>query len=174
MKPRSIIGEDHILERVRLARGTPPGCFVEVGVYKGGSAWYFAELAREQGRELHLFDTFSGTPFALPEDTDKVGSFRDTDAEVVRGFIPDAFFYSGVFPNTLPDTLKNIAFVHVDCDQYQSVLSVIERLGPLMVKGGVMAFDDYGCTWGCNKAVRESFILERIEPLLDGRCFVRF
>src|SRR3989344_8478180 len=36
------------------------GCFVECGVWKGGSAAVFVELAK--GREVWLFDSFEGMP----------------------------------------------------------------------------------------------------------------
>jgi O-methyltransferase len=140
----------------QIARWTPPGCFVEVGVYKGGSAWFLAEVARSRGSKLHLFDTFSGIPFADSKDDNGVGDFGDTSVNEVRALIPDAVFHVGVFPLTLPDDLNNIAFVHCDCDQYQSVRSVIRRLWPRMVPGGIMVFDDMD-TAGGNRAITEAF-----------------
>jgi O-methyltransferase len=150
------MGDDRCGQLCQLAATAPPGCFVEVGVYQGGSAWHLANVARDQGRLLHLFDTFSGHPFADKDDTNKAGDFGDTDAEAVRKAVPDATLYIGVFPDTLPSWLTNIAFVHCDCDQYQSVGSVIDELWPRMVAGGIMAFDDMD-THGGEKAIRETF-----------------
>lgn len=156
-QPPSLIGEDLAKVLMEFASTTPDGPIVEVGVYKGGSAWYLSKVAREQRRELHLFDTFTGIPCALPEDNHKVGDFGDTSVDAVMDAIPDAHFHVGVFPETLPDDLQGIAFVHADCDQYESAVAVIEYLVPRMVPGGIIVWDDYLCTWGVTKAVDEAF-----------------
>jgi hypothetical protein len=141
---------------LELAAKSPAGgCFVEVGVYKGGAAWHLAQLARRQRRQLHLFDTFTGIPEALPDDTHKVGDFADTAYDMVKELIPDAVFHVGIFPNTLPLHMPPIAFAHIDCDQYMSTHAAIARL-PMTV-GGIMLFDDYRCTWGATRAVDEAF-----------------
>ena len=154
---------------VELARQAPAGLFVEVGVYQGGSAWHLAQVARERDAALHLFDTFTGTPFADPEDRDQVGSFSDTMLEAVRKAIPDAVFHPGLFPETLPADLVEIAFVHCDCDQYRSVRAVIEHLWPRLVPGGLMVFDDDNTPGG------KHAITEGIDELLElkGRVYAR-
>ena len=50
MKPLSVVGEDVIADMLDLAASTPPGAFVEVGVYRGGTAWHLAQLAEQQKR----------------------------------------------------------------------------------------------------------------------------
>jgi len=154
---------------MRLARQTPAGCFVEVGVYQGGSAWHLAWVARERGEKLHLFDTFNGMPFADEGDQDPVGSFGETSLEAVREAIPDAVFHPGLFPATLPEDIGPVAFVHCDCDQYRSVSAVIERLWRLVVPGGIIVFDDVD-TPGGRRAIAEG-IGELLE--LDGRKYAR-
>jgi len=152
----SLLGPDAIEVMLALAELAPVGgCFVEVGVYKGGAAWNLANLAREHGRALHLFDTFTGIPEAIPEDTHKVGDFADTSFEMVKERIPGAVFHVGIFPNTLPANMPPVAFAHIDCDQYMSTHAAIKRL-PMMA-GGIMLFDDYGCTTGATRAVDEAF-----------------
>lgn len=47
--------------------------------------------------------------------------------------------------------------VHCDCDQYRSTHAVIARLGPLMVPGGIMLFDDTDHVAGAIQAVTEAF-----------------
>jgi O-methyltransferase len=131
---------------------------VEVGVYRGGTAWHLAKVAREKGVPLHLFDTFTGIPEQGPEDHQhRVGDFSTTSYEMVKKAIPDAIFHVGFFPNTMPQdgTIKEVGFVHVDCDQYASVIACIEVFWPRLMKDGIMVFDDYDCTSGCRKAVDE-------------------
>lgn len=142
-----------------LAAGTPPGRFVEVGVWQGGSAQFLYEVAQFQKRSLHLFDTFTGIPHASAFDMHKVGDFSEgVNLEAMQKVMPQAAFHSGVFPATLPSWLDRIAFVHEDADQYQSTKDVIAHLWPRLIKGGVMLFDDYWTTDcpGSRKAIDES------------------
>jgi len=140
--PESCIHQAALEHTAWLASLTPPGAFVEVGVYKGGCAWYLERIAQRQGRELHLFDTFTGIPHKGPGDHHNVGDFGDTSLEAVKAAVPSAIFHAGVFPDTLPADLMDIAFVHCDVDQTESVRAVINQLWGRMVIGGVMAFDD--------------------------------
>ncbi len=174
MKPESIVGP-HVIEcLIETASGTPQGCFVEVGVYKGGTAWHLAKLAEDQGREIYLFDTFTGIPYKEPFDPITPGTFNDTSFEEVQKAIPYAKIIQGIFPqSSAAITLPEIAFVHLDCDQYQSIKEAAVFLTPHMVKGGIMWFDDYGCLEGANMAVNELFA-GRIEGSVVGKSFVRF
>jgi len=139
-----------------MALTTPGGHpIVEVGVFNGGSAWYLAEAARIKGDELHLFDTFSGIPFHDPNDSNVTGEFPGSYESVLEA-IPDAHFHVGIFPETMPTDLKSVSFVHCDCDQYRSVRPVIDIFWPLLVPGGVMAFDDM-FTAGGRRAILETF-----------------
>lgn len=153
-----------------LAFSAPPGAFVEVGVYRGGSAERLDKIAREQGRELYLFDTFEGIPFQFPVDGIPVGAFSDTSEAAIREWFPEAKVYAGIFPTTLPDDLGGIAFVHVDCDQYLSVRSCIECLFPRLVDGGVMLFDDWRSLEGATIAVIEGFG-EGLPETTEGKAY---
>ena len=156
-QPCSVILRPQIDEMIRLATGAPPGHLVEVGVYQGGSAWHLAHIARAQSRELHLFDTFSGIPYRSEIDDHDVSDFSDVSLDTVKDVIPDAKFHVGIFPATLPADLTDIAFAHIDCDQYQSVRACIDELMPRLVVGGIMLFDDYLTTRGATQAVIETF-----------------
>lgn len=163
--PPTLVAPGKVQAMLELAAGAaaaaPAGAFAEFGVYKGGTAWCLARLAREHKRELWLFDTFNGIPCADPAiDYHKVGDFGDTSLEAVKARIPDAVFVPGVFPQSVASReLPKFAFVHVDADQYESVKAACEVFGPLMLPGGVMWFDDYRCatTPGATKAVDECF-----------------
>jgi O-methyltransferase len=174
MRPPSVIPPRVMKELADSARGAPEGDFVEVGVYKGGSAAALAEVAREQGRRLFLFDTFCGIPFQDPQrDRHKVGDFGDTSLEAVQRAIPDAICVKGIFPQSMIDGIGPIALAHIDCDQYQSVRDCCLTLAPLMRDGGIMIFDDCDALPGAAAAVREVFA-ERIEVSAQGKTRVRF
>lgn len=139
-----------------VAVSAPPGIFLEVGVYQGGTALYLAELARRQRRQLYLYDTFAG----MPESTDgvdkhPVGDFADCSYETIRRLIPEAFIFKGMFPATLMPLMPPIGFAHIDCDQYESIKNCITYLLPFMAPQGIFYFDDYGCLAGAVQAVDE-------------------
>ena len=173
--PPSVIGADGIATLVAMAEASPTGCFVEIGVYQGGSAWHLARIAREQARVLHLFDTFTGIPYKDPEDKEhSVGDFSNTSLDAVRKVIPDAIFHVGVFPESMSVgwPCSPIAFAHVDCDQYRGTKAAIDSLWPLLVENGIMLFDDYGETSGCTKAVNEGFEAGMIRRTPQGKAYV--
>jgi Macrocin-O-methyltransferase (TylF) len=158
--PASLLHPDSLLTMLNLAAITPDGCFVEVGVYRGGAAWYLLRLAKEMDRRLHLFDTFTGIPDRGPQDHEhRIGDFSDTSFEAVQRALGDyPIYHVGVFPSTMIRGWDEpIAFAHIDCDQYSGIKASIERILPLMPRGGIMLFDDYNATSGCRLAVKEAF-----------------
>lgn len=169
----SLLSYDVLVELVHTARECPSGDFVEVGVYKGGTAAALAGVAREQGRRIFLFDTFKGMPHASAGDHHKVGDFADTSLQAVRKAIPHAICKAGVFPQTLSPEVGPIALAHVDCDQYESVKACCTDLAPRMVPGGVMVFDDYDVLPGAKRAVDEVFG-DRVTMSREGKARVWF
>lgn len=171
--PQSLICANTVNELMWTARNCPPGNLVEVGVYKGGSAAALAEVAKEQGRKLFLYDTFTGIPYSTPGvDHHIVGDFSDTSIEQVRAAIPSAIIRQGIFPDTLTDEVGGIALAHIDCDQYASVHACCVRLAPYMVPGGIMVFDDYDVLPGARAAVHDVFT--DIEISAQGKARVYF
>jgi Macrocin-O-methyltransferase (TylF) len=168
-KPESFLDEGRVGLLRALALSAPCGDFVEVGVYRGGSAWHLMDIARTQMRRVHLFDTFTGMPHAHHLDQFREGDLADTSLESVRSALPGALIYPGVFPGTWPTLAPVVAFVHVDCDQYQSYLDCIDVLWPLLVRGGAMLFDDYPDLEGATRAVNERMKGSLIEVPLDPR-----
>lgn len=173
--PDSLLHPDALETMLVLAVSTPDGAFVEVGVYKGGSAWYLANLARSQCRTLHLFDTFTGIPEKAPIDRHEIGDFGDTSLEAVSAAIPDAIYHVGVFPpQNGPPLPEQIAFVHVDCDQYAVIKRAVAELWPRLVDGGVMLFDDYGVLAGATAAVRDacSALSIDVRETAQGKAYI--
>jgi O-methyltransferase len=168
----SIIAAKQLEAIVRLAESAPDGDFAEIGVYRGGSASHLYRVALAQGRQLHLFDTFTGTPFSIDGlDYHKIDDeFADDHAEQrIRALLPSAHLHVGIYPDTHPADLGPLAFIHCDCDQYESYRAVIDKMWPLVVPGGFLLFDDYPYLKGAKKAVEESF-----DPSDLRRCGQRF
>lgn len=171
MRPVPIIGDDGAASLLAIAGKCPEGCFVEVGVYQGGSAWHLYQLAQEQGRSLFLYDTFDGIPYQGDIDVHKVGDFGDTSFEAVCQLMPRANVLRGIFPASMV-RMPPVAFAHIDCDQYQAVADCIRVLTPLMAPGGAMVLDDAFCLAGATKALEDS---GRAYTLTErGKALLRF
>lgn len=167
--PGSCLDPWEILPMMQCAMGSPPGHFVEVGVFKGGSAWHLIRLAKMQDRAIHLFDTFQGLVDYTPGiDILPEGLLNEAEAQLERVkevLGPYPTYTKGTFPDVkLPPA--GIAFAHIDVDQYVSTKRTIAALAPLMAVGGTMWFDDTGGATGglegARKAVAESFPEEAI------------
>lgn len=172
MKLPSLLCEDTINAMCTVARESPAGCFVEVGVYKGGSAQHLVELAQEQQRQVYLYDTFAGIPYKDDIDRHNVGDFNDTNYEAVVEALPYAHVLMGIFPVSAV-RMPPVAFAHIDCDQYRAVKESAQYLESLMVKGGVMWFDDYGCLEGADRAVNELYSDKLIHVTSVNKWMVR-
>lgn len=170
----SVVCPHIITSLVEVAEKSPKGCFVEVGVYKGGTDSRLTEIAEKQGREIFLYDTFEGMPFKGEHDSHPVGDFGDTDYDTVKNSLPYAKVIKGIFPESAIKMPK-VAFAHIDVDQYKSYIDCIEHLSPLMVEGGIMWFDDY-CLPAAKKAILEKFNQDQLIPASCGsdRYYVVF
>lgn len=173
--PPSLVGEQHLAEMILAAADTPQGgCFVEVGVFRGGSAWRLSGLAKQQGRgPCYLYDTFEGIPYKDLIDSHSVGDFSDTNYEHMVALFAADHVVKGIFPDSaIP--MPPIAFAHLDCDQYRSVREASEYLIPRMMEGGVIWFDDTVCLAGAHLAAREIFA-DRLRLSSEaGKHYVRF
>jgi len=167
----TLVNEFVVKAMMKEACNTPSGSFVEIGVYQGGTAQHITSLAEQQGRDVFLYDTFTGIPHKDIVDVHEIGDFTDTSFELISDLFSYARVIPGIFPNSAVE-MDHVAFVHLDCDQYRSIIESVNYLKPLMVKGGVMWFDDYGLLAGATKAVHELFG-ENIETI-TGKAVVRF
>jgi hypothetical protein len=150
-------GQIPILRLAEVARKFAPkeGCFVEVGVFTGGTASYLTEIAENRNQKIYLYDTFSGLPYQDSSDMHPVGAFNYSDMEAIKAALPYAEVIKGLFPQSAVEMPK-VAFAHIDVDQYQSYIECVNYLKPLMVEGGIMWFDDYELE-GAKKAIHELF-----------------
>ena len=142
------------------------GDFMEAGVYRGGSArLLWRVLERSSGcQQLHLFDTFGGTPKTDPLwDLHRENDFADTSVEAVSAFVGGGHrvvCHKGLIPQTFRG-LENmrLGFSHIDVDIYRSVADCCAFVYPRTALGGIILFDDYGlpsCP-GARRAVDEFF-----------------
>jgi predicted O-methyltransferase YrrM len=116
------------------------GMALEFGVFSGRSLAVIADARK--GREVYGFDSFRG----LPEDYRphvREGAFAVDGLPSVSG----AELVVGWFDDTLPDFLEThpgpVDFVHVDGDLYSSAATVLRLVGPRLLPGSVLIFDEF-------------------------------
>lgn len=172
-----------------------PGDIVELGVYRGASlmAWAnFMEIRNmgDRHRKVIGFDNFEG--FGPLDEKDgavnpEVGKvmqgfnssvFEDALRDAIRIFDKDRFIpykprvvlVKGDIAETVPQYVREnpgmrISLLHFDADMYRPTLAGLEHLWPLVVRGGVVIFDEYGIPpWeGESKAVDEFFADKKVQ-----------
>jgi O-methyltransferase len=163
------------------------GAVAEVGVYRGGSAWFVAEALRLNGREVPFYvcDTFQGH-VEVDEGLDGLHrpgeQFTRVKAEKVAKYLR-AFAFARVVAGDIRETAATFAsenafgLVHLDVDVYPITRFCLDFFGPRMVSGGVIVLDDYGTTTceGVKKAVdefKQTNPAFRVLHLLTGQAVV--
>ena len=178
--------ERHVayIERAGIA-----GDVVECGVAAGGSAALLGLTLDRHGSEraLRLYDTFAGLPPPTEDDPDFsravqwTGKCRGTLEDVQTLFhrlglnMKRIRFAKGLFQETLPQSNGPVALAHLDGDWYESTVTCLAHIWPVLSVGGVVQLDDYGEWQGCRKAVDEFFAQRQsqiaIRPI-DGSAIV--
>jgi len=150
-----------------------PGCFVEAGVWRGGSS-IFAKAVfchhRACDRIIWCCDSFQGMPSPSTTDLsiDKTTDFSDRDyliaseADVIINFKKfglldeNVRFLKGWFCDTLPNApIDKIAILRMDGDLYESTMDALKNLYHKLSSGGYVIADDYKSWKGCRTAVDE-------------------
>ena len=166
-------------ERVSL-----PGLVVEAGTARGGSAMVIA-AAKAPERPMKVYDVFGMIPPPSEHDGPDVhrryekiavGQASGVGGETYYGYrddllaeVSDSFarlgmptadhrveLIQGLFEDTI-DLDEPVAFAHLDGDWYESTMTCLTRIAPLLVPGGRIVLDDYFMWSGCRKAVDEYF-----------------
>ena len=159
------------------------GDFVECGVYTGGNIMILKKLIKKNrlNRKIYAYDTFEGMTTPTSYDVKIDGTvakkkFKKNWAscslnQVKQNFketklnIKNVRFIKGKVEDTLKikkNLPKKISILRLDTDFYESTKSELEKLYPLLVKGGVLIIDDYGSWLGSKKATDEYFSNKKI------------
>ena len=118
------------------------GMFMEFGVRTGGTINLLAR--RRPNQQFHGFDSFEGLPEPWTGWWAAEGAFK-------RSAIPDVpdnvELVVGWFDDTLPGFMDThdgpVAFVHADADLYSSTKTILDNVGPRLVPGSVIVFNEY-------------------------------
>jgi len=117
-----------------------PGMALEFGVASGHTLRLMVEGL--PGRKVVGFDVFTGLP-----ETWRTGFPAGAFAQKLLPDVPGADLVVGLFDESLPGFLAEhdepVAFLHLDADLYSSTRTVLDLVGPRLVAGSVVLFDEY-------------------------------
>jgi len=162
-----------------------PGAIVECGVFKGVSLTRFAMfrelLSTSISKKIIGFDVFSEFPktkfgkdkLERKKFIDEAGSKSIKKNDLIKilkkkRIEKNIELIKGDITKTVPAYVKKhpelkISLLNVDVDIYEPSVTILETLFPLVSKGGVVIFDDYGIFAGETKAVDDYFKKSKTE-----------
>jgi hypothetical protein len=165
------------------SRGVP-GLVIEAGAARGGSAIVMA-AAKSRERPMKVYDVFGMIPPPGERDGPDVhkryekiaaGEAKGVGGDTYYGYRDDLYdevtesfrrlgvpvaennieLIKGLFEDTI-DLDEPVAVAHLDGDWYESTMTCLTRIAPLLVPTGRIVLDDYHHWSGCRRAVDEYF-----------------
>lgn len=116
------------------------GLFLEFGVYTGRT---INHIAQRTSSLVHGFDSFQG--LSNSQGIWRKGQFNTAGA--LPAVADNVRLHVGWFHETLPGFLEThpgpVAFLHVDCDIYDSARVAFDHVGERIEPGTVIQFDEY-------------------------------
>lgn len=125
------------------------GLVLEFGVFHGYSIGILAQAAQQA---VHGFDSFQGLPSAWKVDSSKE-VVEAAGTYTLHGELPpvpdNVELHVGWFEDTLPGFLEAhpepVRLLHIDCDLYDSTVTIFAQLASRIKSGTVIVFDEYLC-----------------------------
>lgn len=174
------------------------GCFLEAGCALGGSSILIAKN-KHKARALKVYDVFGLIPAPSEKDGEDVqtrfakikdgesngiggGKYYGYEEELLqkvkKNFIDfnislekeQIHFIQGLYEDTMVNLKEPIAFAHIDCDWYDSVIVCLEHIVPNLMRGGVLIIDDYYAWSGCTKAIDDFFKENKNEFVFEEKA----
>ena len=145
------------------------GGFAEFGTWRGGCAFMVLSLTVDS--QLHLFDTFAGTPAGRLTAQEAAAGFggrlSDTSVGYVETLLAPWKERIRIHAGDIFDTLENLetgalAMVHMDLNAAAPTRRALEYVDQRLIHGGVIVFDDYGAReYEEQREVIDSFYSDR-------------
>lgn len=142
------------------------GDYVEIGVYKGGSALtalnYLRDLRDSKNNKVNrkawLLDTFDGFTYdeaSQSSDAIWAGTHKLFGVTKTIDYIGETLSDVGVnfelvqaniCSDTLPDCIKKVVVANIDVDMFEPTRDSLLKISPLVVEGGIILCEDPAST----------------------------
>jgi len=144
----------HLVMALKLLETAPdvPGCVIECGTWKGGSAANLSLVCKATGRKLLIYDSFEGLPEGDPADReakfynrgDYCGTLDEVKSNIARsGEIGSCTFVKGWFSDTLPHLSSPVLMAFLDVDLEASLDACVRAIWPHLTAQGYLFIDEY-------------------------------
>ena len=148
----SSIDRCYVLHKIAQHCNNITGCFVECGVYRGGTALVLLNAAKY--KTIYLYDTFTGLPRELITKEDKAHRQGDFSNNNINEVIKITNEHKGtnvicISPGIIPSTFDcflsdcRVALLHIDVDLLKTTKDCLLFFYNKMANGGIMVFDEY-------------------------------
>ena len=121
------------------------GMIAEFGVKDGLTLKVLCQKQALKNKVIYGFDYFEGLPDHWLGTRVKKG--RLTRHGQIPKLPKNVEAVKGLFAETLPEFLADkqaaFAFIHIDCDIYQSTKDIFDNIANFVMKGTVIIFDEY-------------------------------
>lgn len=140
LRPATLVGTNTKTIDLALKQASLDGLVLEFGVYNGKSIRNIAALVNSA---VYGFDSFQGIPENWNDEPTGSYSANGTLPEVPS----NVTLYQGWFEDTIPQFIQShngpIRFMNIDCDLYSSTKTIFNLLGPQIIPGTVIVFDEF-------------------------------
>lgn len=163
----NLLVHENICEAIYMTRHLN-GDYIEIGVYKGGSALtavnFIDELALVEpglaARKVWLLDTFDGFNYeAAKNSPDAIwcGTHGLFGVEGTIAFIretlsatstPVEILENNIVSDEFPAGIRKISVANIDVDLYEPTIRALQKIAPLMELGGIIICEDPASTPG--------------------------
>lgn len=142
----------NILQALEITRNIP-GVYVEIGVYKGLSAFLALSYMKQAGisKESYFLDLFEGFTYKEAQESSDAswyGRFGNTSEDKVKaklkGFERHHVEKTNIITDGLPANIDAISCANIDVDMYEAVQAAMHKCAPLVSPGGIMIIEDQG------------------------------
>jgi len=149
------LGKSHYqLRKDAILNAKHGGLFLEFGVAKG---FWINQFAKMRDVTFHGFDSFEG----LPSDWSVYGKGHYNLGGVLPPVEDNVILHKGWFNESLPlfleENKEKVSFIHMDCDLYDSTMTVLDLLRDRLLVGTQIVLDDFMLQPGWEKEEHKAF-----------------
>ena len=165
------------------------GDYVEIGVYKGGSALTALNYMKYSkiNRKSYFLDTFDGFNYDEATNSCETNWKKDNNSHILFGVdntikyiqtilsreCPEQNFkliQSNICSDELPSDIKNIVVCNIDVDIYDATKYALVKVAEKIVKGGIIIAEDPASTPGLIGAF---YAMEQFLLTPTGKKFIK-